>query len=351
MSRITLLSSSLIRLVISACLLLSALAVSRAVDLNGAGATFPFPLYSKWFSVYENKGVRINYQSIGSGGGIKQLQAGTVDFGASDAPLSDEELKTMPAPVVHIPTVAGAVAVVYNVPGIAKGLRLSGDVLAGMFLGEITKWNDKRITALNPKVKLPDLPVIIAHRSDGSGTSYIFTNYLAAISKPWADKVGIGKSVSWPVGLGGKGSEGVSGVVTQMPGSLGYVELAYALQNKMAYAYMKNKSGTFVEPTIASTTAAAAGAIAAMKKDVRVSIVNAAGKTAYPIAGFTYILLYKNQADSAKGKTLVTFLQWAIHDGQSYAEKLVYAPLPKEVVKMNETALKTITGNGKAILK
>ncbi|MHB0939359.1 MAG: phosphate ABC transporter substrate-binding protein PstS [Armatimonadota bacterium] len=351
MSRITSLGTSLIRLLISACVLLSALAVSRAVDLNGAGATFPFPLYSKWFSVYEAKGARINYQSIGSGGGIKQLQAGTVDFGASDAPLSDEEMKTMPAPVVHIPTVAGAVAVVYNVPGVGKGLRLTGDVLAAMFLGEITKWNDKRITALNPKAKLPNLPIIIAHRSDGSGTSYIFTNYLVAVSPAWKTKVGAGKSVNWPVGLGGKGNEGVAGTVMKMPGALGYVELAYALQNKMTYAFMKNKAGAFVEPTVASTTAAAAGSVAAMKKDVRVSIVNAAGKTAYPIAGFTYILLYKNQPDLTKGKTLVNFLLWAIKDGQSYAAKLEYAPLPKEVVKINEAALKKITSGGKAILK
>jgi phosphate transport system substrate-binding protein len=351
MSRNTFSSAGLFRLLISAFVLLATCAFSRAIDLNGAGATFPFPLYSKWFDVYQAKGIRINYQSIGSGGGIKQLQAGTVDFGASDAPLSDDEIKTMPGAVVHIPTAAGSVAIVYNVPGVRKGLRLSADLVAGMFLGQITRWNDKRITALNTKVKLPNLPITIAHRSDGSGTTYIFTDYLAVISPTWKTKVGAGKSVNWPVGLGGKGNEGVAGIVSKMPGSVGYVELAYALHTNLTYASLKNKSGAFVEPSTASTTAAAAGVVPAMKKDVRVSIVNADGKTAYPIAGFTYILLYKNQADMTKGKTLVDFLWWAIHDGQSHTEKLVYASLPAEVVKINEAALKTIISGGKVILK
>ncbi|MHB9025023.1 MAG: phosphate ABC transporter substrate-binding protein PstS [Armatimonadota bacterium] len=344
---------SLLRVAASTMLVLMAFAFAGATDLNGAGATFPFPLYSKWFDVYEKtpNGARINYQSIGSGGGIKQLLAKTVDFGASDAVLSDADMKAMPAYVLHIPTVAGAVTVTYNVPGVAKGLRLSADVIANLFLGNITQWNDKRIAALNPKVKLPNLPVVIAHRSDGSGTTSIFTDYLATVSPAWAAKVGKGKSVNWPVGLGGKGNEGVAGIVTQTPGSVGYVELAYAVQTKLAYAFIRNKAGKFIEPSIASTTAAAAGAVKAMKKDVRVSIVNASGSSAYPISGFTYVLLYKEQANQTKGRTLVNFLWWAIHDGQKYASPLLYAPLPAPVIKLNETALKTVTHGGKALRK
>ncbi|MHB9025026.1 MAG: phosphate ABC transporter substrate-binding protein PstS [Armatimonadota bacterium] len=321
------------------------------VNLNGAGATFPYPLYSKWFDVYgqAHSDVRINYQSIGSGGGIKQLKEGTVDFGASDAPLSDEEINAMPGPVVHLPMVAGAVAVAYNVPKISSGLKLSPDVVAGFFLGEIKKWNDPKISALNPGVKLPNTAVAVAHRSDGSGTTYIFTHYLAAISNTWATKVGSGKSVNWPVGIGGKGNEGVAGVLQQTPGSVGYVELAYAEQNKISYASIRNQAGQFVAPSIASTTAAAAGAVEAMKKDVRVSIVNAPGKDAYPISGFTYILLYKEQPDAAKGSALVQFLRWAIRDGQQYAAPLVYAPLPGAVVTINDGALATITHGGKPL--
>lgn len=321
------------------------------INLNGAGATFPFPIYSKWFDEYgkANPEVRINYQSIGSGGGIKQLQAGTVDFGASDAPLSDAEVKQMPTPVIHLPMVAGAVALAYHLPGVATGLKLSPEVLAGMFLGTITKWNDPKITALNPGMKLPALPVTIAHRSDGSGTTYIFTNYLAAVSPAWKAKVGAGKSVNWPAGIGGKGNEGVAGVLTQRPGSIGYVELAYAEQNKLPVAAVRNAAGQFAMPTIDSTTAAASGAISAMKKDVRVSIVNAPGAKAYPISGFTYILLYKEQKDATKGKALVDFLQWAITDGQQYAAPLKYAPLPAAVVAINKQALATVTRNGKPL--
>jgi len=268
----------------------------KAVSLNGAGATFPFPLYSKWFDEYgkSNPDVQINYQSIGSGGGIKQLREGTVDFGASDAPLSDEEVKAMPAPVVHLPMVAGAVALAYNLPDVPTGLKLSSEVVAGIFLGEIKKWNDKQIAALNPEVKLPARDITVAHRSDGSGTTYIFTHYLAAVSKTWATKVGAGKSVSWPAGIGGKGNEGVAGVLTKTPGSIGYVELAYADQNGLTVAALKNRAGAFVMPGIDSTTAAAAAAVEAMKKDVRVSIVDSSGGDAYPISGFTYILLYKD---------------------------------------------------------
>jgi len=324
---------------------------TASIYLNGAGATFPFPIYSKWFDEYgkANPEVRINYQSIGSGGGIKQLQAGTVDFGASDAPLSDAEVKQMPAPVIHLPMVAGAVALAYNLPGVPTGLKLSPEVLAGMFLGNITKWNDLKITSMNPGMKLPALPVVIAHRSDGSGTTYIFTNYLAAVSPAWKSKVGAGKSVNWPAGIGGKGNEGVAGVLTQRPGSLGYVELAYADQNKFTVAAIRNPAGQFVMPTIDSTTAAASGAVSAMKKDVRVSIVNAPGAKAYPISGFTYILIYKEQKDATKGKALVDFLQWAITDGQPYAAPLKYAPLPAAVVSINKQALATVTHNGKPL--
>ena len=324
---------------------------TSGTNLNGAGATFPYPLYSKWFDIYSKlpDGARINYQSIGSGGGIKQLRAGTVDFGASDAPLSDEEMKAMPAPVAHLPMVVGAVVLSYNLPGIATGLKLNQEAIAGIFLGDITKWNDAKIAAVNPKVKLPNLPIAVAHRSDGSGTSYIFTSYLAAISKPWATRVGSGKSVNWPVGIGGKGNEGVSGVLKQTPGSIGYVELAYAEQNKLAYAAIRNQAGSFISPSIASTTAAAANAVQAMKKDIRVSIVNAPGATAYPISGFTYILLYKEQPDRAKGLALVNFLWWAIHDGQQQAKPLLYAPLPAEVVAMNERTLNAVTNDGKPL--
>lgn len=314
-----------------------------AESLIGAGATFPYPLYSKWISVYSRAtGTQINYQSIGSGGGIQQLKNGTVDFGASDAPLSNDEAKMMPGRVVHIPTVAGAVAIIYNLPGVEKGLKLTPDVLANIFLGNIKQWNDRAIAALNPGERLPSLPIAVIRRSDGSGTTYIFTSYLKSVSRVWATRVGAGKSVDWPTGIGGKGSEGVSGVVRQRPGSIGYVELAYATQNRLPYAFIRNRAGKFIEPTMASTTAAAAGYIQAMKKDVRVSIVNAPGENAYPISGFTYILVYRNQRDKAKGAETVRFLNWAIHDGQTYARSLQYAPLPEEVVKLNEAALKSV---------
>jgi len=333
--------------------LLMAITVSYAADtsLTGAGATFPYPLYSKWFDVYgKATGVRINYQSIGSGGGIQQLKAGTVDFGASDAPLSDEEAKSMSGQVVHVPTVAGAVVVAYTLPGVSKGLRLTPDVVAGIYLGHIKRWNDKRIASLNPGVNLPNLAVAVVHRSDGSGTTYIFTSYLAAVNRAWAVRVGAGKSVDWPIGLGGKGNEGVAGLVKQTPGGIGYVELAYATQNRLPYANIRNRAGRFVEPTLASTTSAAAGAVKAMQKDVRVSIVNASGEDAYPIAGFTYILVYRSQRDQAKGRAMAEFLWWAIHDGQKYAPALLYAPLPEEVMKINERAIKSITHAGKPLL-
>jgi phosphate transport system substrate-binding protein len=323
---------------------MAALAGWAASSLSGAGATFPYPLYSKWFDVYNNeRKVEISYQAIGSGGGIKQLQAGTVNFGASDAPLSDEEAKEMPGAVLHLPTVAGAVVIAYNLQGVPKGLKLTGDVIADLFLGNIKQWNDKRIASLNPGVNLPNTAVVIVHRSDGSGTTYIFTNYLSAISRAWATRVGSGKSVNWPAGIGGKGNDGVAGFVEKTPGAVGYVELAYAVQNKLPYAHLRNRAGKFVEPTIATTTAAAAGSIGAMQKDVRVSIVNAAGETAYPIAGFTYLLVYQRQRDADTGRELVRFLDWAINDGQKYAAPLLYAPLPPQLVALNEATIKKIT--------
>jgi phosphate transport system substrate-binding protein len=310
------------------------------VVLNGAGATFPYPLYSKWFDVYRKEtGVQVNYQSIGSGGGIQQLKAGTVDFAASDAPLSDAEEKEMPHPVAHIPTVAGAVVMAYNLPKMSKPLRLSGETLAAIYLGGITRWNDRRLAALNPDADLPNLPIAVAHRSDGSGTTYIFTHYLAAVSKAWADKVGAGKSVGWPVGLGGKGNEGVTGLVKQTQGGIGYLELAYADQNKLVYALVRNAHGTFIEPTLKSTTAAARGGGAEMARDVRTSIVNSPEPDAYPIAGFTYLLIYREEPESPKRQALVKFLGWAIDKGQTYAPPLLYAPLPPEVVAVNQVTI------------
>ena len=343
----------LLSVALTAMGLWAAVPVSWAAEasLTGAGASFPYPLYSKWFDVYEKAtGVRINYQSIGSGGGIRQIQAGTVDFGASDAPLTDDEAKKMPGPVLHIPTVAGAVVVAYNLLGVSERLHLSGDVVASIFLGSIKRWNDGKIAALNPGVKLPNLPIAVIHRSDSSGTSFLFTSYLAAVSRAWAVRVGAGKSVNWPVGLGGKGTEGVAGLVKQTPGGIGYVELAYATENKLPYASIRNRAGKFVVPSLDSTTAAAAGAAAAMKKDVRVSILNAAGENAYPIAGFTYILVYQKQKDVGKGKALVDFLWWAIHDGQKHAPPLLYAPLPKAIVEVNERAIESITCAGRQLL-
>jgi phosphate transport system substrate-binding protein len=313
-----------------------------ATNLTGAGATFPYPIYSKWFSVYAQKGVQINYQAIGSGGGIQQLKNGTVDFGASDAPLTNGDMKEMPGAVVHIPTVAGAVAVVYN--GLPKGLKLSGPVLAGIFLGQITRWNDAKIAALNPGVSLPNRAVSVAHRADGSGTSYIFTSYLKAVSPAWASQVGAGKAVNWPTGQGGKGNDGVASIVKQTPGGIGYVELAYAVQNHLPYAALKNKAGQFVLPSVGGVTAAAQASAKALQRDVRSPIVNASGAKSYPISGFTFILVYKNQSDKDKGKTLVTFLKWAISGtgGQKLAPGLLYAPLPRSIATIDAAKLRTV---------
>jgi phosphate transport system substrate-binding protein len=308
---------------------------SSGADLTGAGATFPAPLYHKWFDAYATKtGVKINYQSIGSGGGIRQLSEQTVDFGATDAPMSDAELaKAKGGAILHIPTALGAVVMVYNVPSISGTLKLSGDVIAAIYQGQITKWNDARIAALNPGTKLPAEDILVVHRSDGSGTTYVFTDYLASVSPAWAAKPGKGKELQWPVGLGGKGNEGVAGQVKQTPGSIGYVELAYAKQNKMSMASVKNASGEFVLPSIESVTAAAAGAVGKLppNTDYRVSIVNAPGKGVYPISSFTWIIAYGKQPDAAKGKKLTDFLKWALSEGQGLEAALDYAPLPESM--------------------
>ena len=316
-----------------AALGLGMFSTAGAVDLNGAGATFPYPIYSKWFFEF-NKETKnqINYQSIGSGGGIRQVTEGTVDFGASDAPMTDEQIAAVKGGIFHLPTVMGAVAVAYNVPGL-KSLKLSSEVLADMFLGKITNWNDPRIAADNAGEKLPDVAVNIAHRSDGSGTSNIFTNYLSKVSPEWQSKVGFGTAVKWPVGVGGKGNEGVAGLIKQIPGTIGYVELAYAHQNKIPYAMLKNAAGNYVDPTIESTTAAAAAALANMPDDFRVMITNAPGAEAYPICGFTWLLVHPEYADKAKGKTLVEFLHWAYAKGEPMASALDYAPLPADLIK------------------
>jgi phosphate transport system substrate-binding protein len=312
--------------------------------INGAGATFPYPLYSKWFSEYAkvDTSVKFNYQSIGSGGGIKQITAQTVDFGASDAFLSDEQLKAAPGKLLHIPTVMGAVVVTYNLPGAPKGLKLKVEDVADIYLGKITRWNDPRIADDNPGVKLPDQPIIVVHRSDGSGTTNIFTDFLSGVSAEWAQKVGKGTSVKWPVGLGGKGNEGVAGQVKTTQYTIGYVELAYAFENKLPYATLKNKSGHWVEPSIKTTTAAAAGASKSMPADYRISLVNQPGKDAYPIVGFTWLLIYEHQKDPVIGKKLVEFLEWELKKGQKMASALLYAPLPENVTKMVEKTIKTI---------
>jgi phosphate transport system substrate-binding protein len=338
---------NLLGLVAGLTLLGPVAARADGVLVNGAGATFPFPLYSKWFAEYGkvHPGEKINYQSIGSGGGIKQITEKTVDFGASDAPMSDADLQKAPG-ILHIPTVLGAVAIVYS--GAPDGLKLSGDVVADIFLGKISKWSDPRLAALNPGVKLPDAAITVAHRADGSGTTSIFTDYLAKVSPAWKTSVGAGKSVKWPVGLGGKGNEGVTGTIKSTPGAIGYVELAYARQNKLATAAIKNADGAFVAPTVEATSAAAAGAT--LPADFRVSITDAKGKSSYPIAAFTYILVYKDQADTQKGRVVASFLWWAIHDGQKLATALDYAPLPKEVVAKVEATLRSITAQGRSVL-
>ncbi len=319
---------------------------AAAQDLTGAGATFPYPVYSKWFNDYAAKsGVKINYQSIGSGGGVRQISEQTVDFGATDGPMSDDEMgKAKGGPILHIPTVMGGVVVVYNVPGAKGQLKFSGDVIADIFLGKITKWNDPRITAINKGEALPAQDILVVHRSDGSGTTYIWTDYLTAVSPEWAKGPGKGKDVKWPVGLGGKGNEGVAGQVQQLPGAIGYVELIYARQNKISFGAVKNASGNFVTASTETITDAAAGVAKGLPKDTdfRVSIVNAPGKSAYPIASMTWLLVYQKQADAAKGKKLVDFLNWMLVDGQATAAGLDYAPLPSAVVKQVKARVASI---------
>jgi phosphate transport system substrate-binding protein len=333
------------KLIAAAALALAGTALAAdSLLVNGAGATFPAPLYTKWFSDYHkmHPELSFNYQAIGSGGGIQQITAGTVDFGASDAPMKDDQIAKIPD-ILHVPTVMGAVVVTYNAP--VKTLKLTPEVLAGIFLGKITKWNDPAIAKLNEGEKLPDLAITVAHRSDGSGTSYGFTDYLTKVSPEWKAKVGAGTSVQWPAGLGGKGNDGVTGLVKATPGAIGYVELAYANQNKLPLAELKNADGHFVKPTLESTSAAAAGVT--MPPDYRVSITNAAGKDSWPIASFTYLLVHKDQQDPKKGEALIRFLWWATHEGQKDAPALDYAPLPKSVVAMVEKTIQSMTVQGK----
>jgi phosphate transport system substrate-binding protein len=330
----------------------AAFGFSQAVELTGAGATFPAPLYTKLFDQYAKEfGVKVNYQAIGSGGGIAQIKSKTVDFGGSDAFLKDADLAAMPAAVLHIPIVAGAVVTTYNLPG-SPDLKFTPDVLADIFLGKISRWNDARIAATNPSVALPKTAITVVHRSDGSGTTNVFTDYLSKVSDEWKTKVGANSSVSWPAGIGGKGNAGVAGLVKQLPGGIGYVELVYALQNNMPYAALKNKAGTFIKPNLASTSAAAAGAI---PDDTRVSLTDTAAADGYPVAAFTWILLYKEQSydnrPQAKADALVKMLWWMTHDAQKYAEPLSYAVLPAAAVSKAEALLRTITFKGSPLMK
>ena len=327
---------------------------SSEVRLQGAGATFPNPLYQKWFSEYNktHPNLKFDYQSIGSGGGIKQISSNTVDFAGSDATLTDQQLKEAPGELLHIPSVMGAVVMTYNIPTAGNAtLKFSGDTIAGIYLGNIKKWNDPKIAADNPGVKLPADDITVVSRSDGSGTTFVFTDYLSKVSPEWKDKVGTGTSVKWPVGVSAKGSEGVTGQVKQSPNSIGYVELIYAEQNKLPYADVKNAAGQFVKPSMQTVTNAAAGAASAIPADLRVSITDAPGQDAYPISTFTYFLVYKDQKDKDKGKALVDFLWWATHDGQKMATDLIYAPLPPEVVQKDEEKIKSITSSGSPLYK
>ena len=311
--------------------------------LNGAGATFPYPMYSKWFSEYQKvkPDVQINYQSIGSGGGIRQVLAGTVDFGASDGPMSDEQLGQAKTKILHIPTVLGAVVPAYNIPGVTGEIKFMPDILSGIFLSKISNWNDPAIAKVNPGVNFPNQPIIVVHRSDGSGTTYIFTDYLSKVSKEWQSVAGKGTSVKWPVGLGGKGNEGVAGMIRQMSGSVGYIELIYAVQNKIAYGTVKNAAGNFVKADLDSTTAAAAS-VKSMPADFRVSITNPPGKDAYPIASFTWLLIPEKAKDPARGKMIADFLAWMVDEGQKMTTQLTYAPLPASVAEKVKVAIKQV---------
>lgn len=319
-------------------------APGAAAQINGAGATFPYPLYSKWFAEYNklHSGVRINYQSLGSGAGIRQLLSRTVFFGASDQPMKDDQLQSAPGKILHFPTVLGAVVPIYNLPDVSQPLKFTGPLLADIVLGKVRKWNDPALVQANPGVRLPATDIAFVHRSEGSGTTFIFADYLGKISEEFKSKVGVDSALKWPTGVGGKGNEGVSGLVSQTPGSLGYVELVYALQNKIATGQVQNSAGTFVTPSVESVTAAAAGAAANMPPDFRVSITNAPGADAYPIASFTWILLYENPQDKAQARVMKDFMRWALTDGQKMAPELGYASLPPQVVNMETKALEQL---------
>src|SRR6266511_3317686 len=343
---------SILALSLGGAALLGAGPLAAQTALTGAGATFPNPIYSKWFDAYNKKtGVQINYQSIGSGGGIKQYTEGTVDFGASDGPMTDEQMQSVGGHVLHIPTVLGADVLTYNLPSVGTTkLRLDGPIIADIFLGKLTKWNDKRLVALNPGVKLPDEDIIVVHRSDGSGTTYIFVDYLSKVSPEWKEKVGKATSVNWPVGLVGKGNEGVTQQVKQTEGSIGYVELIYAISNKLPYAQVKNTAGKFVDASLESVSAAAASAKFEKNTDFRVSITNAPGEGAYPISSFTWLLVRPDVKDVTKAKAMKAFLEWMVTpEAQTMASRLVYAPLPKEVVELVKERVKTLKGGGKAL--
>ena len=351
MSFLKTIACSLVALVLLASASCGGGGAGSEIRMQGAGATFPNPLYQKWISEYGklNHNIKIDYQSIGSGGGIKQIQARTVDFGASDAPMTNDELKSSPGELVHIPTVLGAVVITYNLSGVSKALRFSPDVVADIFLGKITKWNDPRIKADNPDAALTAGDITVVHRAESSGTSFVFTDYLAKVSTEWKDKVGADKAPKWPVGQGGKGNEGVTGQIKQQPNTIGYVELAYAVQNKLPVALIKNASGNFVEPSIDAVTAAAAGSATSTPDDLRVSITNAGGANAYPISSYTYILIFKEQTDAVKGKAVIDFIWWGIHEGEMFAKDLQYAPLPQEIVKRAEAKINSITAGGKPL--
>ena len=319
-------------------------AMAQNIQINGAGATFPYPIYSKWFSEYNklHPEVQINYQSIGSGGGIRQLTNKTVFFGATDGPMTPEQMQAAPDRILHLPTVLGGVAPVYNIPGVNAELKFSGKALADIILGKINKWNDPAIAGLNPGLKLPATDITVCHRSDGSGTTYIFVDYLSKVSPEFKKTVGVATSVNWPVGVGGKGNEGVAGLVRQTPGAIGYVELIYALQNRIDYGSVQNMEGEFVRASVQSVTAAAASAATQMPKDFRVSITNAPGTGVYPISSFTWLLLYESPNDKQRARIMVDFMKWALTEGQKYCAQLGYAPLPEGVVKLEMDGLRRI---------
>ena len=330
------------RIALLLCVALLALPALGQTTLNGAGATFPYPMYSKWFSEYHklHPDIQMNYQSIGSGGGIRQVLANTVDFGASDGPMTDEQLSQSKVKILHIPTVLGSVVPAYNVPGVTGEIKFTPQALAGIFLGKITSWNDPALAKDNASLNLPNQPIVVVHRSDGSGTTFIFTDYLSKVSPEWQNSVGKGTSVKWPLGLGNKGNEGVAGMIRQLPGSIGYVELIYAVQNKIPYGTVKNSSGSFVKASLESTTAAAAS-VKTMPADFRVSITNAPGKDAYPISSFTWLLIPTQSKDN-KGKILADFLNWMVDSGQKMTAELTYAPLPQSVAEKVKVAVKEV---------